>query len=51
MKEKLVIGIIRTSYGIKGELKVKSLSGETAHFLALKYIYLKKKGSVLPVSC
>ena len=43
MKEKLVIGIIRTSYGIKGELKVKSLSGETAHFLALKYIYLKKK--------
>ena len=44
MKDKLAIGIIRTSYGIHGEIKVTSLSGETEHFLKLKDIYLLKKG-------
>lgn len=44
MKDKLVIGIIQTSFGVNGEVKVKSLSGETEHFFTLKNIYLKKKG-------
>lgn len=44
MKDKLIIGIIQTSYGVNGEVKVKSLSGETEHFNKLKSIYLKKKG-------
>jgi 16S rRNA processing protein RimM len=44
LKDKLVIGIIQTSYGINGEVKVKSLSGETDHFHKLETIYLKKKG-------
>lgn len=43
MKKRLVIGIIRTSHGVKGELKVKSLSGESGHFLKLKEINLKKE--------
>jgi 16S rRNA processing protein RimM len=38
---KLAIGLIRTSYGLKGELKVKSLSGEIGHFMKLKEICLK----------
>jgi 16S rRNA processing protein RimM len=44
LKDKLVVGIIQTSYGIYGEVKVKSLSGETEHFYTLETIYLKKKG-------
>ncbi|MBN2532936.1 MAG: 16S rRNA processing protein RimM [Spirochaetales bacterium] len=44
MKDKLVIGIIQTSYGVNGEVKVKSLSGETEHFHKLEIIYLKKRG-------
>ena len=43
MKKRLVVGIIRTSHGVKGELKVKSFSGETNHFLKLKEINLKKE--------
>jgi 16S rRNA processing protein RimM len=40
---KIAIGLIRTSFGIKGELKVKSLSGEYEHFIVLKEIDLKVK--------
>jgi len=40
--ERLVIGIIRTSHGIKGYVKIKSLSGEYAHFLRLKTVHVKK---------
>ena len=39
----IAIGIIRTSFGLRGELKVRSLSGEWEHFLTLKEIYLKNK--------
>ena len=42
--EKLVIGIIRTSHGLKGYLKVKTLSGETGHFKHLKEVFLMKNG-------
>jgi 16S rRNA processing protein RimM len=40
--EKLAIGIILTSFGVHGELKIKSLSGETGHFFQLKEVYIKK---------
>ncbi len=38
----LVIGILQRSHGVKGFLRVKSLSGETTHFLSLKWVYLRK---------
>ncbi len=41
---KLVIGRIRTSHGVHGFLKVRSISGETGHFLSLKTVYLRKNG-------
>ncbi len=33
--EHFVIGILQAPYGLKGELKVRSLSGEADHFLCL----------------
>jgi len=42
MEERLAIGLIRTSHGVKGNLKVKSFSGETDHFFRLKKVYIKK---------
>ena len=38
----IAIGFIRTSYGVKGDIKVSSYSGETAHFFRLKEVFLKK---------
>ncbi|MBN2443501.1 MAG: 16S rRNA processing protein RimM [Spirochaetales bacterium] len=46
MNQKLAIGIIRTSFGVHGELKVKSLSGETDHFLELSHISIEKNGQL-----
>lgn len=42
--ETLVIGILQRSHGVKGFLRVKSLSGETTHFLRLEWVYLRKGG-------
>lgn len=42
MKEKIAIGKIIKSHGIKGLVKVISLSGESEHFLKLHEIYLEK---------
>ncbi|ADK81000.1 ribosome maturation factor RimM [Sediminispirochaeta smaragdinae] len=39
----VVIGKVRTSHGVRGLLKVRSLSGETGHFLALKEVVLKRE--------
>lgn len=36
MQDHLVIGILQAPYGLKGELKVRSLSGEVDHFLRLE---------------
>ena len=41
--EKLAIGKIRTSHGLKGYLKVVSFSGETDHFFKLDSVLLKGK--------
>ncbi len=40
----IAIGKIRTSHGVKGFLKVLSLSGQWEHFLKLKEFVLKKNG-------
>ncbi|GAB4372385.1 MAG: ribosome maturation factor RimM [Spirochaetales bacterium] len=42
--ETLVIGILQRSHGVSGLLRVKSLSGETGHFLGLEWIFLRKGG-------
>ena len=38
----IAIGFVRTSYGVKGDIKVSSYSGETEHFFPLKEVFLKK---------
>jgi len=40
--ERLVVGIVRTSHGVKGYVKVMSLSGEHRHFLNMKEVCLVK---------
>lgn len=43
MKDRLVIGIVRTSFGVRGELKIASVSGETDHFRNLRSVTIRKK--------
>ncbi len=38
--EILAVGTVKTSHGLKGYLKVKSLSGESEHFLRLKKLFI-----------
>ena len=40
--EKLAVGIVRTSHGVQGYVKVKSFSGETAHFSSMREVLLVK---------
>lgn len=42
--DRLAIGLVRTSHGIKGNIKVVSLSGQREHFLPLKQVTLRKEG-------
>jgi 16S rRNA processing protein RimM len=39
---KIAIGDVRTSFGVRGELKVRSYSGETGHFLKLETVVLQR---------
>ncbi len=39
---RLAVGIVRTSHGVRGYVKVKSFSGETAHLLKLRSVRLVK---------
>ncbi|WP_028973597.1 ribosome maturation factor RimM [Spirochaeta cellobiosiphila] len=41
--EKLAIGVIRTSHGIKGFMKVRSFSGETEHFNSIDTCEIRNK--------
>lgn len=41
--EKLAIAIIKRSHGVKGYLRIKSLSGETDHFISLKRVFIKER--------
>ena len=42
----LAVGQIKTSHGLKGYLKVKSLSGEFEHLLKLKKVYIGVVGKL-----
>jgi len=42
--EKLAIAVIKRSHGVKGFLRIKSLSGETNHFVSLKKIFIREEG-------
>lgn len=44
MAEKLVIGRVLSSHGVRGEVKVKSLSGEDSHFKALDTVVIRYRG-------
>jgi len=43
----LAVGRVQTSHGLKGYLKVKSLSGEIEHLLRLKKVHLGSPGKLL----
>jgi len=42
VKDELIIGRVRGAFGTAGEIKVESLSGETAHFTALRVVDLRR---------
>lgn len=42
MNGELAIGRVRTAHGVRGELKVESISGETDHFRNLKVVTLAR---------
>jgi len=44
MTKQFVAGIVGAPFGLKGFIKVKSLSGETEHLLRLKSVTLRKDG-------
>jgi len=44
MTKQFVVGIVGAPFGLKGFVKVKSLSGETEHLLRLKSVTLRKDG-------
>ena len=44
MIKQFVAGIVGAPFGLKGFIKVKSLSGETDHLLRLKSVTLRKDG-------
>ncbi|AFG37292.1 ribosome maturation factor RimM [Spirochaeta africana] len=44
MQQQLTIGFITGSHGVRGELKVRSTSGEMEHFLKLGSVTVRQKG-------
>ncbi len=48
MLQRLAIATIRTSHGVSGFLKVKSLSGEVEHFFRLKKVYIGPQEQPVP---
>ncbi|MCL2193025.1 MAG: ribosome maturation factor RimM [Treponema sp.] len=44
MTKQFVAGVVGAPFGLKGFVKVKSLSGETDHLLRLKSVTLRKDG-------
>lgn len=43
MKRELVIGRVRTAHGVRGELKIEPISGESAHFTTLNELTLVRR--------
>ena len=48
MLPRLAIGTIRTSHGVSGFLKVKSLSGEVEHFSRLRKVFIGVQKDPVP---
>lgn len=48
MTESFILAVVGSPFGLKGFVKVKSLSGETAHLLSLKSYILRQKGKEKP---
>jgi 16S rRNA processing protein RimM len=46
--ERLAVGLITASHGLSGFVKIKSLSGESAHLLRLRRLYVRRGGEFLP---
>ncbi|MDR3019858.1 MAG: ribosome maturation factor RimM [Treponema sp.] len=44
MKEKFIIGLVGAPFGIKGFVKIRSLSGEIDHLLELESVIVSKDG-------
>jgi 16S rRNA processing protein RimM len=44
----MAVGVISSTHGIGGELKVKSLSGQIGHLLALRNVVLRKGNTETP---
>jgi 16S rRNA processing protein RimM len=40
--ERLAVGVVRTSHGVHGHVKVRSFSGETAHLMSIVQVRLRK---------
>ena len=41
LTEQFIVGFIRGSHGVTGEVKVESASGETEHFYSMKEVTLR----------
>jgi 16S rRNA processing protein RimM len=42
--DRIALGIVKTVHGVRGELKVRSFSGETDHFRRLAHAWLERPG-------
>ena len=42
LKKELAIGVVLRAHGLRGHVKVRSLSGEAAHFLGLREVRLRR---------
>jgi 16S rRNA processing protein RimM len=46
--ERLAVGLITATHGLRGSVKIKSLSGESAHLLKLRRLYVRRGEEFLP---
>jgi 16S rRNA processing protein RimM len=46
--QRLAVGLITAVHGLSGSVKIKSLSGESAHLLRLKVLYVRRGEEFLP---
>jgi len=48
LRQRLAVGLITATHGLRGSVKVKSLSGESAHLRRLKLLYVRRGEDFLP---
>jgi 16S rRNA processing protein RimM len=46
--QRLAVGLITAAHGLGGSVKIKSFSGESAHLLRLKLLYVRRGEEFLP---